>query len=63
MLVAGLVKQHRLEQVLTDYASPGPAISAVYLAAQKNNVKIRVFAEFSAQLLGRWRAEFDADAR
>jgi LysR family transcriptional regulator, regulator for bpeEF and oprC len=58
MLVAGLVRQHRLEQVLTEYASPGPPISAVYLASQKNNVKIRVFAEFAAQLLGRLRAEF-----
>ena len=58
MLVAGLLRLQRLEQVLTDYAAPGPPISAVYLASQKNNVKIRVFAEFAAQLLGRLRAEF-----
>ena len=62
MLVTGPIRINRLEQVLADYSVPGPAISAVYLAGQKNNVKIRVFAEFAAQLLQQWRADMDSEA-
>ncbi len=63
MLVAGLIQQRRLEQVLADFSAPGPVISAVFLASQKKNVKIRVFAEFAAELLQRWRSEMDSTAR
>jgi DNA-binding transcriptional LysR family regulator len=62
MLVAGPIRSNRLEQVLAEYSVPGPPISAVYLAGQKNNVKIRVFAEFAAQLLQQWRVDMDSEA-
>jgi len=61
MLVTGPIRMNRLEQVLAEYSAPGPPISAVYLAGQKNNVKIRVFAEFAAQLLQQWRADMDSE--
>lgn len=61
MLVAGPIRTNRLEQVLAEYSVPGPPISAVYLAGQKNNVRIRVFAEFAAQLLQQWRADMDSE--
>jgi LysR family transcriptional regulator for bpeEF and oprC len=61
MLVTGPIRMNRLEQVLADYSAPGPAISAVYLAGQRNNVRIRVFAEFAAQLLQQWRADMDSE--
>lgn len=61
MLVTGPIRMNRLEQVLAEYSAAGPPISAVYLAGQKNNVKIRVFAEFAAQLLQQWRADMDSE--
>jgi LysR family transcriptional regulator for bpeEF and oprC len=57
IVVTELIRSGKLEQVLTEYATQGPPISAVYLADQKGNLKIRVFAEFAAQLLTSWRGE------
>jgi LysR family transcriptional regulator for bpeEF and oprC len=63
MLVAEPLRQGRLERLLRDHEAAGPAISAVFLAAQRQNVKIRVFADFAAQLLQRLRGELDTGRR
>ena len=49
-----------IKRVLPEYSTLGPAISAVYPASQRNSVKIRVFADFAADMLQRLRRELDA---
>ena len=61
MLVSEQLRSQRLVRVLPEYATAGPAISAVFLASQRNSVKIRVFADFAAEMLQRLRQELDAD--
>ena len=61
MLVAEQIRNERLERVLPEYSTPGPAISAVFPATQRNSVKIRVFADFAADMLQRLRRDLDAD--
>ncbi|MEZ5457884.1 MAG: LysR substrate-binding domain-containing protein [Steroidobacteraceae bacterium] len=60
MLVAEPLRAGRLERVLREHEAPGPNISAVFLAPQRNNLRIRVFADFAAELLQRSRAVLDS---
>jgi LysR family transcriptional regulator for bpeEF and oprC len=59
MLVAEPLRHGRLERLLRDHEASGPPISAVFSASQRQNVKIRAFADFSAELLQRLRKELD----
>jgi LysR family transcriptional regulator for bpeEF and oprC len=60
MLVAEPLRSGRLERVLQEYDAGGPPMSAVFLASQRNNIRIRVFADFAAELLQRLRRDLDA---
>ena len=59
MLVAEPLRAGRLERVLADHEAAGPPISAVFLSPQRNNARIRAFADFAAELLQRLRRELD----
>ena len=61
MLVAEQIRSERLVRVLPEYSTAGPPISAVFPASRRNSAKIRVFADFAADMLQRLRRELDAD--
>lgn len=55
-LMAGeQIARGKLETVLDEYVGDGPPISLVYLESAHRSAKIRVFSEFAAGLLLRWR--------
>jgi LysR family transcriptional regulator for bpeEF and oprC len=62
LLLIHEIRAGRLEQILGDWTAPGPAMAAVYPSAHRHSAKVRVFADFAADLLTRLRTEFDAAA-
>jgi DNA-binding transcriptional LysR family regulator len=56
LLVAGYLAEGRLVEILREYSSEGPALSVVYPRATQHLAKVRVFAEFSAELLRDYQA-------
>jgi len=60
LIVAEALALGRLQVVLPDWSAPGKPISVVCRAALRNSPKIRVFAEFAAELLQRYRQRVDA---
>jgi LysR family transcriptional regulator for bpeEF and oprC len=60
MLVADLIASRRLEVVLADWTAEGAGISIVYPAAQRHSPRVRVFADFAAELLIQARRSVDA---
>ncbi len=56
LLTAEYIGRGRLETVLEEFSSEGPAISVVFPAAARGAVKVKVFADFAEGLLLRWRA-------
>lgn len=55
LLVAHLLTEGRLVEILHEFACDGPPLSVVYPPSNKNNAKVRVFAQFAAELLGDWK--------
>ncbi len=55
LLVAGLLANGKLVEVLAEYASPGPPLSVVYPPSNHNNAKVKAFAEFAAELMQKWQ--------
>ncbi|MBK6597351.1 MAG: LysR family transcriptional regulator [Proteobacteria bacterium] len=55
LLVAQLLAEGRLVEILHRFACDGPPLSVVYPPANKNNAKVRVFAEFAAELMRDWK--------
>jgi LysR family transcriptional regulator for bpeEF and oprC len=51
LLVSGYLSEGRLVEILREYSSVGPALSVVYPRATQRLAKVRVFAEFAADLL------------
>ncbi|MEO8063335.1 MAG: LysR substrate-binding domain-containing protein [Pseudomonadota bacterium] len=51
LLVAGYLAEGRLVEILRDFSAEGPALSVVYPRATQHLAKVRVFAEFAAELL------------
>jgi LysR family transcriptional regulator, regulator for bpeEF and oprC len=51
MLIAGYIANHKLQLVLPEWSAEGPPISIVYPATLRNSSKVRVFADFAAELL------------
>jgi len=51
LLVSDLVAEGRLVELLRDYSCEGPALSVVYPRATQHLAKVRVFAEFAAELM------------
>jgi LysR family transcriptional regulator, regulator for bpeEF and oprC len=51
LLVSGHLADGHLVEILRDYSAEGPALSVVYSRATQHLAKVRVFAEFAAELL------------
>jgi LysR family transcriptional regulator for bpeEF and oprC len=59
MLVAKAIVSGQLEIVLRDWTADGAPISIVYPSALRNSPKVRVFADFAAELLLSMRQRVD----
>jgi LysR family transcriptional regulator, regulator for bpeEF and oprC len=59
MLVAKAIASGQLEIVLRDWTADGAPISIVYPSALRNSPKVRVFADFAAELLLSMRQRVD----
>jgi LysR family transcriptional regulator for bpeEF and oprC len=59
VLLAGYLANRKLNLVLADWATEGPTICVVYPAALRNSPKVRVFADFAAELLLKTRRKVD----
>lgn len=55
LLAGGMIGRGRLVTVLDVWSGEGPPISMVSVAAAHRSAKVRVFSDFCAQLLARWR--------
>jgi LysR family transcriptional regulator for bpeEF and oprC len=60
LLVAEALAAGKLEVVLSEWSAPGAPISVVCRSALRNSPKIRVFADFAAELLRQYRQRVDA---
>jgi LysR family transcriptional regulator, regulator for bpeEF and oprC len=60
LVVAEALALGRLQVVLPDWSAPGKPISVVCRAGLRDSPKIRVFADFAAELLRRYRQRVDA---
>jgi len=56
LLVAGYVAEGRLVELLRDHSCEGPPMSVVYPRATQHLAKVRVFAEFAADLMRNYEA-------
>jgi LysR family transcriptional regulator for bpeEF and oprC len=54
LAVAGYVARGELKLVLEDFTMPGPPMSLVYPSSGHQSAKVRVFADFAADLLRKW---------
>jgi len=59
VLVAKAIVSGQLEVILREWSAEGPPISIVYPAALRNAPKVRVFADFAAELLLQMRQRVD----
>lgn len=59
LVAAEVLASGRLELVLREWSAPGPQISVVYPAALRDSARIRVFADFAAELLRQYRQRVD----
>ena len=59
MLVADGLANGKLNLLLKDWSAEGPPVSIVYPVAQRGSTKVRVFADFAADLLLRMRKRVD----
>jgi len=60
LAVAEALAAGKLEVVLSEWSAPGAPISVVYRSALRDSPKMRVFADFAAQLLLQYRQRVDA---
>lgn len=51
LLVAGYLAEGRLVELLREYSCEGPPLSVIYARASQHLAKVRVFAEFAAELM------------
>ncbi len=56
LLVGGYLAEGRLVELLHDYSCEGPSMSVVYPRATQHLAKVRVFAEFAADLMRKYQA-------
>ena len=56
LLVGGYVAEGRLVELLREYSCEGPPLSVVYPRASQHLAKVRVFAEFAADLMRNYEA-------
>jgi len=60
LMVAEALASGRLQVVLPEWSAPGKPISVVCRTALRDSPKIRVFADFAAELLRQYRQRVDA---
>lgn len=60
LAVAEALAAGKLELVLREWSAPGAPISVVCRSALRNSAKLRVFADFAAELLLQYRQRVDA---
>jgi LysR family transcriptional regulator, regulator for bpeEF and oprC len=51
LLVGGYLVEGKLVEILREYSAEGPALSVIYPRATQHLAKVRVFAEFAAELM------------
>jgi LysR family transcriptional regulator for bpeEF and oprC len=56
LLVGGYLAEGRLVEVLHEYSCEGPPLSVIYPRATQHLAKVRVFAEFAAELMRGYEA-------
>lgn len=56
LLVGRAIAEGRLVELLKDYSCEGPPLSVVYPRATQHLAKVRVFAEFAAEILRNYQA-------
>jgi len=56
LLVSSYLGEGRLVEVLRDYSCEGPPLSVIYQRATQHLAKVRVFAEFAADLMRNYEA-------
>jgi LysR family transcriptional regulator for bpeEF and oprC len=56
LLVGGYLAEGRLVELLQEYSCEGPPLSVVYPKATQHLAKVRVFAEFAADLMRNYEA-------
>jgi LysR family transcriptional regulator for bpeEF and oprC len=56
LLVSRLLAEGKLIEVLAGYTSAGPPLSVVYPPGHQHSLKVRVFAEFAAELMREWQS-------
>ena len=56
LLVGGYLTEGRLVEVLREYSCEGPPLSVIYPRATQHLAKVRVFAEFAADLMRNYEA-------
>jgi DNA-binding transcriptional LysR family regulator len=56
LLLGRAILEGRVIELLKDYSCEGPALSVVYPRATQHLAKVRVFAEFAAEILRNYQA-------
>ncbi len=56
LLLGDSLSQGRLVEVLREYSCEGPPLSVVYPRATQHLAKVRVFAEFAAEIMRKYQA-------
>ena len=56
LLVGGYIAEGRLVELLREYSCEGPPLSVIYPRATQHLAKVRVFAEFAADLMRNYEA-------
>jgi LysR family transcriptional regulator for bpeEF and oprC len=56
LLLSRAILEGRVVELLKDYSCEGPALSVVYPRATQHLAKVRVFAEFAAEILRNYQA-------
>jgi LysR family transcriptional regulator for bpeEF and oprC len=62
LMVDGHLTEGRLIEILRDYSCEGPPLSVIYQRATQNLAKVRVFAEFAADLMKQYEARMRRNA-
>jgi LysR family transcriptional regulator, regulator for bpeEF and oprC len=63
LLVGGYLSEGRLVELLREYSCEGPPLSVVYPRATQHLAKVRVFAEFAADLMRNYEARMHGRAK
>ena len=63
LLVSGYLAEGRLVELLREYSCEGPPLSVIYPKATQHLARVRVFAEFAADLMRSFEASMRRQIR